>query len=313
MRYISVTELSFKHLKTGNVMVSGDRIGDRHSIDRVMYKRNIQDRDGQFSLGTHRVIGICSKTGYEVRLGEVKELNVFVPRPNLEIMLVSNKDKKRRISLLQEKKPRRKNKANYVGVEMEFISSMSRGKMLEQLEKANLHKYVNLTTDGSIRFHEDGDDDEDSENNHDNEHGYELRICAKEGAIEKIVDSVCSVLKRSRVNDSCGLHVHLDMRNRNVETAYSRLIDNMDTLIESVDEARLDNDFCKINTKKSFREHTNNGDRYWAVNTQAYDRHKTLEIRLHEGTLKPNKIKNWIKLLIHSVDTEKVLAQQKGA
>lgn len=39
-------------------------------------------------------------------------------------------------------------------------------------------------------------------------------------------------------------------------------------------------------------------ERYSVINTQSYSKHKTLEIRLHAGTVKLEDMQAWTKLLI---------------
>jgi hypothetical protein len=51
-----------------------------------------------------------------------------------------------------------------------------------------------------------------------------------------------------------------------------------------------------------------NDDRYKAINVQAYKEHKTIEVRLHTGTIEEHKILNWVQLLVSIASAKKRLA-----
>src|ERR1019366_2621851 len=61
----------------------------------------------------------------------------------------------------------------------------------------------------------------------DQESGHEISIVAQKSQIAGIVTKVCEVLLKhgSTVNDTCGLHVHLDMRGtRDVKQSFANLV-----------------------------------------------------------------------------------------
>lgn len=319
MRRLQFEKLSPRSITTGNISVRHPN-GDLRSITRVFYRRNVGERAGRLELGTHRIIGINLRTGHEVLMGQVNADGSIQMREGVELITLSNKDKRRRETLLKDKSPGKKSRANYVGVELEFLSTVSRNRLLEMLEQANLHKYVNLTTDGSVRSFERDEEYEDEDGNpieheYEGEHGYELRVCAKEGHIQKVITAVCAVLAKakSRVNDTCGLHVHLDMRNRNASSCYQALYNSLDKMAEMVDSDRWNNNFCKRNTQQTLMEHrmfSGGHDRYYAINTVSLERHKTLEIRIHEGSVNSEKISKWISFLLQQISLRNLMVRK---
>lgn len=111
------------------------------------------------------------------------------------------------------------------------------------------------------------------------------------GQLEKLI----GVLKKfkAQVNHKCGLHVHLDASK--IETTeqlqrrgerFGRFLPFLSSLVPV---KRRSNDFCKLSVSD-----TSGHERYHAVNLNSWRRHKTIEIRLHSGTVNFYKIKNWI-------------------
>lgn len=120
----------------------------------------------------------------------------------------------------------------------------------------------------------------------------EYKLLLKRSELEMRLHKFCSLISDHKVNTSCGLHVHLDCRGRNtndVRAVAKRMTAWMIALKEFVPESRRDNpDYCAL----SFSE-TN---RYRAVNFDAFRKYKTLEVRLHSGTVDYTKIIAWIRL-----------------
>lgn len=228
--------------------------------------------------------------------------------------------------LTKHKKPL--TKSNYVGIEIEFLIPDNKETELENaLVKANLHKNVNLGQDSSV----EDEDSEDREYNDDQivelwrkvrkknssgrwypalyevldypeEYddspvfiGKELRLLAKEEEAPELIDSVCSILKKMgcKVNHTCGLHVHLDMRQRDLDLCYYNLVESQDLLFKMNPKERETCGYCYRSTA------FNSDDRYTAINRTAYNKHKTIEVRLHEGTIEAIEIKTWVGLLIN--------------
>ena len=131
---------------------------------------------------------------------------------------------------------------------------------------------------------------------------YELRLCAPETEIVDVVRRACAALASvgAKVNKTCGLHVHLDCRARNPRIAGQRLVKAMPWLYAIVAPSRRSNQYCARVNRLPARQ----DGRYHAVNvTAAYARHRTIEVRLHHGTVDAGKITAWIKLLLAIVNT----------
>ena len=120
----------------------------------------------------------------------------------------------------------------------------------------------------------------------------EYKLLIKRSELEMRLHKFCSLISDHRVNTSCGLHVHLDCRGRTAEDVRAiakRMTAWLIALKEFVPESRRNNtDYCAL----SFSE-TN---RYRAVNFVAFSKYKTLEVRLHSGTVDYTKIIAWVRL-----------------
>lgn len=116
---------------------------------------------------------------------------------------------------------------------------------------------------------------------------------------EDIVRKVSRYLRgRAYVNNTCGTHVHFDLRNadENTATLYAnRIVRCIQALKTLLPKSRRDNKFCKeaVNT---FKDRGRPEDRYSFVNLLSYNKYRTLEIRGHSGTIIASKILNWIKI-----------------
>ena len=187
---------------------------------------------------------------------------------------------------------------NYVGIEIEMISSKSIEEMNKELIKARLHRFVNVGTDGSIQAEVSG------------LKTMELRICLPESLLETKLKEITQVLRKNDcyANRSCGMHVHVDMRNRDPELVYRNFFRVQQLLIDSQPTSRRTNSYCKPATKPSKKLSEFNDERYQAINTASYEKNdmKTIEIRIHEGTVKFKDIFNWTMFLtgIASVKTD---------
>jgi hypothetical protein len=149
--------------------------------------------------------------------------------------------------------------------------------------------YVNVGSDGSI--HPEGRD----------MRGVEFRVCAPAYKMAEVITTLCGVLKDvgAKVNASCGLHVHLDQRNRTAEEVkqtFTNFIRAQNLLFEVVPKSRRDNTYCKKHRGTDF-EQAARGGRYKAINAVSFRKHRTIEIRLFNGTVNASKIINWVKTL----------------
>ena len=97
--------------------------------------------------------------------------------------------------------------------------------------------------------------------------GHELSVLFK----EKDLTSTLKYLKKdllaiqASVNKTCGLHVHLDMRERGVAGSYSRLVKAQSLLFKLVDKSRHSNSFCE-RSPNDWKD----SDHYSAINANGY-------------------------------------------
>ncbi len=152
----------------------------------------------------------------------------------------------------------------------------------QELRNAGVNR-VNVKGDGSVSDEGEG-------------HGVECTILFNSSYGFEPLIKLCSVLKRlgCYVNKSCGLHVHLDARHltpKKVTRIGQSLGHALPVLKWLVPESRHDNTYCKLGVSPL------RGDRYHAINLTAFGKYKTIEIRLHSGSINSSKIINWIKIL----------------
>lgn len=142
------------------------------------------------------------------------------------------------------------------------------------------------------------------------------------------VEKVCWVLDlcNAKVNESCGLHIHMDAANFNL-TTWKNLILTYKRLEKVIDNfmprSRRNNRFCKrlteitettiknatsINGLRSAFSH----NRYHKINLEAYARHNTVEFRQHGGTTNFTKMSAWIHFLAKMITFAQEGAVQQG-
>lgn len=145
--------------------------------------------------------------------------------------------------------------------------------ILQYFVDANKLKFVSIETDGSIRP----------------KGGYlgvEVKIMLTQRTMKnlKILLSFLNN-KGAQVNESCGLHVHLDARKMSdVEKEQHALnfSKHLDWMYNMLPKSRRDNQFCVKRVSEN---------KYSAVNYGTdFD---TVEVRAHSGTLDFTKINNW--------------------
>lgn len=126
--------------------------------------------------------------------------------------------------------------------------------------------------------------------------GHELAIVARKSKIAEIVRKACEVLKKegAEINDTCGLHVHLDARRKDEKRMFANLVKSQKLLYSMVPRSRYRSNYCKPGTSKVMEDY---GQRYYGINPLSYNEHKTIEVRIHSGTINAKKINNWIELL----------------
>ena len=118
---------------------------------------------------------------------------------------------------------------------------------------------------------------------------------------------ICKFAKHNgwEVDGSCGYHAHFDMTGETEDSLKAMACAYMLTYEvwnQFVDPDRIDNCYCRshsasisdLYSSRSFSSFVSNQGRHW-VNFSAYNKHRTFEVRLHEGTLDGEEVCNWIK------------------
>lgn len=204
-----------------------------------------------------------------------------------KIKIISQKDLDR---LEDDKSP--KDNQKYIGIELEFYSRVSEFELGQYIIHAGISEFVNLGSDGSVHPPR-------------GYNAYEMRILTTEKNLNKTVAAVCSILNHvdSGVNKTCGMHVHLDMRGRNKEKAFYNLVNSQSLLYSLNPSSRRNNSYCRPTPSTDFEAYENQRD---GINKHAFSEHRTIEVRIHAGTLDKHKITNWVKLLIKIVDHDQL-------
>ncbi len=161
---------------------------------------------------------------------------------------------------------------------------MPKQKIADALKSAGLARYVNVTEDGSC--------------------GWEVRVLLPEDCYVDVLTNICHVLQNMgfKTNEKCGTHVHFDMRNRDVKMVYTNLFKTQKLLRKFITRNRKHNTYCKMNHKETFDEQLACQDRYYCFNVESFARHKTLEVRMHQGTLDASELTPWINFLLKIVN-----------
>jgi hypothetical protein len=178
---------------------------------------------------------------------------------------------------------------NLVSVELECVFHKDYSVPTEK----DLGMLTEVVGDGSVRY-EDQSGEEGS--------GAEVKVTMRSEnpvRLKSIVDKINAM--GGEVNTTCGMHVHLDQRGVSKVTATKRakrLVKALPALMKLVPASRLENRFCQKNSyipkQGTYRF---SSDRYMMINyLSAYRKHRTIEVRLHGGTLDFWKVLGWIKL-----------------
>lgn len=204
--------------------------------------------------------------------------------------------------------PNKEAYGQWVAVEIECF--INRGapqsvvsKFIERLVELDV-KRVQVKGDGSL-----GSDDPDD---------VPIEICVLFNLKTGFQDlaRVCQALREfnGSVNKTCGLHVHLDARQHLIarpNLAFTRtdqlkqrrailrmsgyLVRCLPFLVAMQPESRRSNSYCRYGRSER-------GDRYYMINTLAFQQHKTIEVRLGAGSTNFQKISCWIRLLARIVE-----------
>ena len=133
------------------------------------------------------------------------------------------------------------------------------------------------------------------ENDDDDLMAVEFTLLVRQDDLSDL-EKLCKLLNGlgATVNESCGMHVHIDSRNKTkaqIRTIAKRFESAMPFLSQLVPKSRRQNRYCQLGVS------TLDGDRYHAVNLTSFAKHGTVEVRLHSATTNFVKIKNWLKIV----------------
>lgn len=220
--------------------------------------------------------------------------------------------------LYEDKKPEEVDVGKWISVEIEcvFTRKNAEGEFVSFVRKHGYNKNVTIKNDGSIHpdqveceGHEEDEDGNELECDCPTDsYGKEIVVTFRYGEWD-IIKAICQKLVKLSciVNKTCGLHVHFDCRHlspRQAGTLGKRVAQTIPALKQLLPHSRQENEYCRIDINKinpPTRDRSQGRyDRYAFVNMLAYNKHKTIEIRGHSGTLDYLKICNWIRL-IHTI------------
>jgi len=193
---------------------------------------------------------------------------------------------------------------NYVGVEYEFECDRSITGLRESLRK--LDSFQDFTTDGSL-----------------SSTGREyitqpLKIDLK---LSDSLNQIEHILRpNSHVDIRCGLHIHLNVGNwgpDELQMMWEFYYKIQNNLTKMVARSRVNNEYCErlppYNRELSFEANLYDGDEYRIANKTGhkydpardrivnfhdfdFEDRRSVEVRLHQGTVKAKKVYNWIMI-----------------
>lgn len=212
--------------------------------------------------------------------------------PGSILSLMGKKDRRARIR--NHKAPHPKIKDNYFGLELELISAANKEDLEALFIEEKLDANIHIRGDGSINGVKQG------------YYSNEVTVLVKESDLEDVIGRVCAVLKKTKsyVNDSCGGHVHVDVRKRSVETVYKNMRYALPLMSKIVTIDRVSNRYCGTDIEETFNVAASRGDRYKAVNASSFSKYKTIEIRYGNASIHAEDLVMWCKLLSVIADAE---------
>lgn len=176
-----------------------------------------------------------------------------------------------------------KNKQKHVGVEIEFDSLHSMLELIVELGKVkSLKGKYQIKTDCSVnsQYHYDG---------------FEIALVDTEKGISNSLKCLLKVLKKMKctVDETCGIHVHLDCRTRDRNKVFNNLLKAQKLLYLIADPNRALGQYSKY---QSIVNPVQKSAHSYGIELSNFD---TVEVRIMQGSLDYNYITNWINLLVN--------------
>jgi hypothetical protein len=187
----------------------------------------------------------------------------------------------------------------HVGIEWEFACKISQSELGALLYSKGFADIVTVKSDGSVNTREGYP------------HAVEVTALIPETNLVDVVTRLLAILaplgEVNKVN--AGMHVHLDAREtvgRTGQDMFNKLVAVQKQLYAIVPSFRRSNQYCKklTGSKKDWYRHIG---RYHGINKNAYDKYRTIELRLHQATLDAPKVLHFVNLLIGIVEHSEVL------
>jgi hypothetical protein len=218
-----------------------------------------------------------------------------------------------------------KSQAHHIGIEIEFYSTWTRNSIAVIVGMLGLEKHVNLGTDCSIECPEHWSKDY---------HGVEMRVLVSKFTYVKVLTALGKLFKMigAKVNKSCGLHVHLDMRTRDAKKAYENLTKCERMMFRMVHKSRRKSIYAEPTWKRGTRnvwdsvtqsyatkrwsdipfEHKPSvAGHYDAISLEPFRHLRTIEVRMHHGTVDVKEIIQWVTFLNRIVDAKEIKTEVK--
>lgn len=141
------------------------------------------------------------------------------------------------------------------------------------------------------------------------EYGVEFASIPVSGsAISEMLTAACTAFSDARADGSCGMHVHIDVRDL-TDSQRLNIIKwwqhTEDIWFALVKPERDGNTYCKRIRGVDPARLSN--DRYCALNTDAFYKHGTFELRLHHGTIDKHEIETFCATALNFVEVAKDL------
>lgn len=181
--------------------------------------------------------------------------------------------------------------------ELIFNNLEAMRKFKQSIKEKPYNKYVSFKTDYSIHPKEY------------TAHPKEVILSYRSGQEDMVRDFCHTIKGLASINNTCGTHVHFDMRHIDEATALlygDRLSKTVPVLRALLPRSRRMNRFCLKDINTIAGPKTGEA-RYAFINMKAYHKYKTIEVRGHSGTLNASKILHWIALCETIMTTDKLL------
>lgn len=157
----------------------------------------------------------------------------------------------------------------YIGIEIEAYAPYTWDEINFKLKQHAAAEYCELDTDGSI------DVDQEKFKKIYGKFGdsFELKVMCKYSNLRTVLRIVQGFLTsiKAETNGSCGLHVHLDMRNFDVLKAFKNLYGYQSIFLNTISDSRLRKEYCNPITSYCYEEICN------ALSSRTTDVNKIIE------------------------------------